>query len=118
MDEARFGQQGQLTRIQAKQGARPRAVCDHRYTKAWLFGAVWPEHAVVLPGAHGGARTIHLAEISRCASAGALVFLVLDGAGWHISLLPLLRCPPKLNPVENVRESLRQNLLRHRVRDS
>ena len=59
---------------------------------------------------------------------GALAVLVLDGAGWHtsprlrlpenISLLPLPRYAPELNPVENVWQFLRQNLLSHRVWDS
>jgi putative transposase len=52
---------------------------------------------------------------------------VLGGAGWHtsprlrvpddISLLPLPRYPPEPNPVENVREHLRQNWLSRRVWD-
>ncbi|WP_084698608.1 transposase [Muricoccus aerilatus] len=59
-----------------------------------------------------------LAGISRCASKGAHAVLVLDGAGWHtspslrlpenISLLPLPRYAPALNPVEKVWEFLRQ----------
>ena len=36
----------------------------------------------------------------------------------NISLLPLPRYAPQLNPVENVWEFLRQNLLSHRVWDS
>ena len=52
----------------------------------------------------------------------------LFGAGWHgsarlrvpdnVSLLPLPRYAPELNPVENVWECLRQNWLSHRVCDS
>ncbi|MBI0539022.1 IS630 family transposase [Roseomonas sp. KE2513] len=132
MDEARVGQQGTLTRIWAKRGTRPRAVRDHRYTWAWLFGAVCPERAVgaavVLPEVNVEAMNIHLAEISRCVAQGAHAVLVLDGAGWHtsprlrlpenISLLPLPRYAPELNPVENVWEFLRRNLLSHRVWDS
>ena len=75
MDEARVGQQGTLTRIWAKRGTRPRAVRDHRYTWAWIFGAVCPERAVgaavVLPEVNVEAMNIHLAEISRCVSKGA-----------------------------------------------
>ena len=61
-------------------------------------------------------------------AAGAHAVLVLDGAGWHtsprlrvpdnISLLPLPRYAPELNPVENVWQFLRQNRLSHRVWDS
>jgi hypothetical protein len=132
MDEARVGQQGTLTRTWAKRGTRPRAVRDHRYTWAWLFGAVCPERAVgaavVLPEVNVEAMNIHLAEISRCVTQGAHAVLVLDGAGWHtsprlrlpenISLLPLPRYAPELNPVEIIWEFLRQNLLSHRVWES
>ena len=51
--------------------------------------------------------------------------VVLDGAGWHaaadlpvpenLTLLPLPRYSPALNPVENVWEYLRQNKLGLRV---
>ena len=131
-DEARVGQQGTLTRVWAKRGTRPRAVRDRRYTWAWLFGAVCPGRgvgaAVVLPHVDVGAMNIHLAEIARRVAPGAHAVLVLDGAGWHasprlrvpdnISLLPLPRCAPELNPVENVWEYLRQNQLSFRVWES
>ena len=69
---------------------------------------------------------LHLAEISRHVSPGAHAVITLDGAGWHqpggrlavpdnISLLPLPRYSPELNPVENVWEFLKQNFLRNRV---
>ena len=131
-DEARVGQQGALTRVWAKRGSRPRAVRDRRYTWAWLFGAVCPERgvgaAVVLPHVNVEAMNLHLAEIGRRVAEGAHAVLVLDGAGWHtsprlrvpgnISLLPLPRYAPELNPVENIWAFLRQNLLSHRVSDS
>ena len=129
MDEARVGQQGTLTRIWAKRGTRPRAVRDHRYTWAYLFGAVCPKRgvgaAVVMPTVNVEAMNIHLAEISLGVSEGAHAVLVLDGAGWHtspklklpanISLLPLPRSAPDLNPVETLWEFLRANFLSHRV---
>jgi hypothetical protein len=71
---------------------------------------------------------VHLAEISRCVSVGAIALLVLDGAGWHSSprlnvpdnvvLLPLPPYAPELNPVENIWEFLRANFLSHRVWDT
>ena len=58
-DEARFGQQGTLTRIWARKGTRPRAPRDCRYAWAYLFGAVCPARGIgaglVLPAAN--ART-------------------------------------------------------------
>jgi DDE superfamily endonuclease len=97
-----------------------------------LFGAVCPERrvgaAVVMPEVNVAAMQAHLAEISRRVRPGAHAILVLDGAGWHnsprlrvpdnISLLSLPRYAPELNPVENIWEYLRQNLLSHRVWDS
>ena len=131
-DEARVGQQGTLTRVWAKRGSRPRAPRDRRHTSAWLFGAVCPERrlgaAVVMPEANTEAMQAHLAEISRGVARGAHAVLVLDGAAWHttpklqvpanISLLPLPRYAPELNPVENLWEFLRANFLSHRVWDS
>ena len=131
-DEARVGQQGTVTRVWARRGSRPRAPRDRRYTWAWLFGAVCPERgvgaAVVLPHVDVEAMNIHLAEIGRRVAEGAHAVLVLDGAGWHtsprlrvpgnISLLPLPRYAPELNPVENLWEFLRANFLSHRVWDS
>ena len=131
-DEARVGQQGTLARVWAKRGTRPRAVRDRRYTWAWLFGAVCPERGVgaaaVLPHVNVEAMNLHLTEVSRGATEGAHAVLVLDGAAWHtspklcvpenISLLPLPRYAPELNPVENLWEFLRANFLSHRVWDS
>ena len=81
-----------------------------------------------MPEANLEAIKAHRAEIGRRVRPGAHAVLVLDGAGWHsspglrvlgnIGLLPLPRYAPELNPVENVREFLRQNLLSHRVWDS
>ena len=89
---------------------------DHRFTWAWLFGAVCPARgtgaAVIMPEVNVEAMNEHLAEISRCVSAGAVTVLVLDGAGWHssprlavpdnIALLALPPYSPELNPVENM----------------
>ena len=131
-DEARVGQQGTLTRVWAKRGSRPRAPRDRRYAWAYLFGAICPDRrtgaAIVMPEVNIAAMNQHLAEISRHVSAGAIALLVLDGAGWHRSprlkvpdnvvLLPLPPYAPELNPVENVWEFLRANLLSLRVWDT
>src|SRR4051794_31802757 len=128
-DEARVGQQGPLPRVWARRGPRPRAPRDRRYAWAYLFGAVCPERAVgaalVLPYADTEATGLHLAEIGRHVTPGAHGVVVLDGAGWHaagglavpenLTLLPLPRYSPELNPVENVWEYLRQNKLGLRV---
>ena len=131
-DEARVGQQGTLTRVWARRGTRPRAPRDRRYVWAYLFGAVCPERAVaaglVLPHVNTEAMGLHLAEIGRQVTPGGHGVVVLDGVGWHaagrlsvpenLTLLPLPRYSPELNPVENVWEYLRQNRLSHRVWES
>ena len=129
MDEARVGQKGGLTHVWYQNGVRPRGVRQQGFSSAYLFGAVCPERAVgaalVLPRADAAATGLHLAEISREVTPGAHAVVVLDGAGWHgagdlaipdnLTLLPLPRYSPELNPVENVWQYLRQNRLSLRV---
>src|ERR671920_1528267 len=78
-DEARVGQKGTLTRRWAPRGSRPRAIRDHRFKSAYLFGAVCPDRdlgvAVVLSRASSEAMDILLAEVSQllCLTAAAHV---------------------------------------------
>lgn len=130
-NEARAGRQGTLTRVRAKRGSRPRAVRDHRFASAHLFGAACPARgtgaAVIMPQANIEAMNAHLAEISNRVSVGATALLILDGAGWHaspnltlpdnIALLPLPSYAPEPNPVKDIWEFLRGNILSHRVHD-
>jgi hypothetical protein len=84
-DEARVGQQGTLTRIWARRGARPRALRDRRFNWAYLFGAICPARgvgaALVLPTVNVEAMNKHLAEIGKCIGPGAIALLIVDGAG-------------------------------------
>jgi transposase len=126
------GQQGTLTRVWAKRGARPRGVRDTRYEWAYIFGAVCPDRAatagLVLPYANTEAMNAHLAEITRTVAPGAHAVLVLDGAGWHggkdlvvpgnITLITLPPYAPELNPIENVWQFLRSNKLAITVFDN
>jgi hypothetical protein len=129
-DEARVGQQGTLTYVWARRGSRPPVVRDNRHDSAYLFGAVCPERcvgaAIIMPAVSSEAMAEHLKEISSQVAPGAHAVLLLDGAGWHqpgerlpvpdnISLLPLPAYSPELNPVENIWEFLRGNLLSHRI---
>ena len=125
-----MGQQGTLTRIWAQRGSRPPAPRDQRREWAYLFGAVCPHRdtgpALVLPYANAQAMNLHLEEISSQVTQGSHAVLLLDRAGWHrtggklrvpdnISLLYLPPYSPELNPVENIWQFLRQNLLSNRV---
>jgi transposase len=80
----------------------------------------------VLPFANAEAMTLHPQEVSRQVTPGTHAVLVLDGAGWHglaalgevarnLTLLPLPRSSPELNPVDNVWHDLRQNQLSLRL---
>ena len=124
-DEARVGQKGTLTRRWAPRGSRPRAIRDHRFKSAYLFGAVCPDRdlgiAVVLSRASSEAMDIMLAELSQAVVPGAHAAVLIDGAGYHIakdlvvpaniSLLPIPPYSPELNPQENIWQYLRQNKL-------
>jgi transposase len=78
-----------------------------------------------MPGANTEAMQHHRDEIARSLAPKAHAVVVLDQAGWHttgqlrvpenLSLLPLPPKSPKLNPVENVWQFLRQNKLSNRV---
>ena len=68
---------------------------------------------------------LHLAEIASTVAPGAHAILLLDQAGWHLShqltvpdnttLLPLPPKCPELNPVENLWQFMRDNLLSNRI---
>lgn len=131
-DEAGVGQKGTLADVWALAGTRPRAVQDTRYVSAHLYGAVCPERGVgaglVMPRANTEGSNDHRAEISRAVTPGAHAVLVLDGAGWHKSgdiklpdTISLPRSPPhapEFNPVENIWQFLRGNMLAHRLHDT
>lgn len=118
-----------MTRVWTRRGSRPRAKKDRRFTWAYLFGAACPERgvgaAVVMPEVNIAAMNEHLAVISRAVPSGVVAVVVLDGAGWHASprlklpnnlvLLPLPPYAPELNPIENIWEYLRGNVLSHQV---
>jgi hypothetical protein len=131
-DEARVGQHGTLTRVWAKRGSRKRAPKDHRFTWAYLFGAICPARgtgaAIVMPYVEIAAMNEHLTVVSRAVTPGAQAVMIIDGAGWHTSpklripdnltLLPLPPYAPELNPVENIWAFLRANFLSHHVWNS
>ena len=81
--------------------------------------------ALALPTVNKEAMSMHLAEIGKCVTAGAIALLIVDGAGWrsspklaapeNIVLLKLPPYAPELNPVENIWEYLRGNALSHQI---
>ena len=129
-DEARVGQKGTLTRLWAPRGSRPRAIRDHRFKSAYLFGAVCPDRdlgvAVVLSRA--SSEAILLAEVSQAVAPDAHAAVLIDGAGYHVAAdltipdnITLVRLPPyspELNAIEKLWQFMRDNILSHRLFDS
>jgi hypothetical protein len=122
-----------LEYVWAPIGSRPLAVRDNRRDSVYLFGALCPSRAVgaaiIMPAANSEAMSEHLKEISSQTAPGAQAILVCDGAGWHqrggrllvpdnITLLSLPPYSPELNPMENVWDYLRGNMLSHKVWDT
>ena len=125
MDEARFGQQGTLTRVWARRGSRPSAVRQTRYEWVYLYAAVEPatgaSAALVAPNVDTGTFNQFLRILSAEVGPGEHAVLILDRAGWHksralrvpdnVTCLLLPPCSPELNPVENLWHYLRSHHL-------
>lgn len=128
-DEARFGQQGTLSRVWADPGSRPCRPRPTEYHDVYLFGAVCPAtgetNAWLMPVANTAAIQVQLDDLSRPLAANVHAVLVLDQAGWHmtpalrvpdnLTLLPLPARSAELNPAEGLRYKLRQRHLSNRV---
>ena len=129
MDEARFGQQGTLTRVWAKTGSRPTAVKQTRYEWLHLYAAVEPAtgHSVALqaPQLNTGVMSVFLGMLSRELGPMEHAVLIMDQAGWHkakklvvpgnITILYLPPYSPELNPVERLWAYLRRRYLSNRA---
>ena len=115
-DEARFGQQGTLTRVWAKRGSRPTAVRQTAYQYLWVLASVCPEtgHSTGLLAPRLDAHYVNafLQEFSRTLAPDEHAVLLWDGAGFHrsgklrvpdnITTVTLPAYSPELNPVENL----------------
>ena len=122
-DEARFGQQGTITRVWAPRGSRPRAVRQTQYTYLFVLvavcGATGAVSALIMPELNAAVVNLFLEQFSRELPAGAHAILVWDGAGYHtggelvvpanVSLILLPPYSPELNPVENLWHYLRSH---------
>jgi len=129
MDEARFGQQGTLTRMWAPRGSRPTAVKQTRYEWVYLYAAVEPATGVSValqaPHVNTGTMNVFLEMMSRELGPMDHAVLVMDQAGWHkarklvvpdnITILYLPPYSPELNPVERLWGYLRSHYLSNRI---
>ena len=122
-DEARFGQQGTLTRVWAPTGSRPTAVKQTQYDYLYVFTAVCPETGdacgLIAPHVNTAAMNVFLEQFSRELPPGVHGVMILDRAGFHtskamsvpgnVSLIHLPPYSPELNPVENLWHYLRSH---------
>ena len=128
-DEARFGQQGTLTRVWARRGSRPRGVRQTQYTFLYVLTAVCAStgaaSGLISPTLNAAVVNLFLEQFSQELPAGVHAVLLWDGAGYHtsadlkiprnVSLIQLLPYSPELNPVENLWHYLRSHYWSLRV---
>jgi len=129
MDEARFGQQGTITKVWARTGSRPTAVRQTKYDWCYLYAAVEPASgasaALIAPNADSGTMNQFLRILDAERKPDEHIVLIMDGAGWHkskalhlpdgITALLLPPYSPELNPVENLWHYLRSHYLSNRA---
>ncbi len=122
-DEARFGQQGTLTRGWARRGERFKAVRQTQYDWLYVIAAACPRtgHAVGMLSPHINVEIINifLERFARELALGVHAVLVWDQAGFHtgkalqcpenITLVALPPYSPELNPMENLWHYLRSH---------
>jgi len=122
-DEARFGQQGTLTRVWARRGSRPRAVRQTQYDYLYVLGAVCPASGqsvgLLAPYLDTALVNLFLEQFARELQPGVHAVMIWDQAGFHIakalkippnvSLIELPPYSPELNPVENLWHYLRSH---------
>ena len=127
-DEARFGQQGSITRIWAPKGSRPQVIRQGQFISANIFGSVCPDRdfgfALILPDKDTAMMQLFLDELSLTIPTGKHAVLVSDQASWHkttklktpqnISLLFLPPYSPELNPIEQLWRQLKHGWLANR----
>ena len=129
MDEARFGQQGALTKVWALRNSRPTAVKQTRYEWVYFYGAVDPltgdATALLLRHVNTAHMNAFLEVFGESLSADEHAVLVMDNAGWHHSkgltipenVTPLYLPPysPELNPIERLWAYLKSHHLSNRA---
>jgi transposase len=128
-DEARFGQQGTLTRVWARRGSRPRAVRPQGRTSLYVMVAVGiatgSVSAMLASGLDTEVLNAFLRQMAQELPSGVHVVLIWDGAGYHtgaglevpanISVILLPPYSPELNPVENLWHYLRSHYWSNRA---
>jgi hypothetical protein len=88
-DEARFGQQGTLTRVWAPVGSRPRAVKQTQYDYLYVLGAVCPANGktagLLAPNLNTQIVNVFFDQLAKEIDPDVHVVLIWDQAGYHTS---------------------------------
>jgi transposase len=122
-DEARFGQQGTLTRVWAPIGSRPRAVKQTQYEYLYVLGAVCPQTGksagLLAPNLNTQTVNVFFEQLALEIAPDVHVVLIWDQAGYHtsgtlkvpanVTLMQLPPRSPELNPIENLWHYLRSH---------
>lgn len=131
-DEARFGQQGTLTRKWAPVGSRPPAVKQTQYDYLYVIGAACPHTGqtvgLLSPYIDTRMMNLFLEQFARELDPGVHAVIIWDQAGFHcskdlkvpdnVSIVPLPPYSPELNPIENLWHYLRSHHWANRVYES
>jgi len=131
-DEARFGQQGSLTRVWACKGSRPSMVRQTEYDYLWVLSAACPQSGgcsgLLAPSLNTKVINLFLQQFSTELEPDIVALLVWDQAGFHIGhkliipenirIVPLPPYSPELNPVENLWHYLKSHYWSNRYYDN
>jgi transposase len=115
-DEARFGQQGSLTRLWSRRGTRPRGVKQTGFEWLYVLATVCPSNGqtagLLSPYIDARIVNIFLRQFGNQLPDDVHAVLIWDQAGFHkskellvpenISIIELPAYSPELNPVENL----------------
>jgi transposase len=128
-DEARFGQQGTLTRVRARRGSRPRRIRqdgrESLYVPTATCAASGAAFGLIMPELKTAVVDRSLEGFARRLAPGVHAVLLWDDAPYHVggdpvvpadvSLIGLLPYSPGLNPVEDLWHYLRAHHWSNRV---
>ncbi|MDQ7832770.1 MAG: IS630 family transposase [Desulfovibrionaceae bacterium] len=130
-DEGRFGFKPVTGRRWARKGVRPMTVVRPGYQNFYVYSAISPctgeDVSLFLPWVNTSMMNLFLAYLSQSLGARRC-FLVMDQAGWHVSVdlkipvnIELVFLPPyspELNPVERLWQWLKRHSLRNRCHEN
>jgi transposase len=98
MAEHRIGLQPMVRRVWTLRGQRPMVQVHHRYAWSDVYGFVHPTSGrtvwLLMPTVSIEAFNLALQEFARDLGPDKLIWLLVDGAGWHRS--PPIHAPPGL----------------------